>query len=64
MVDGVYEGYIEENPEEYEALKTEIKDWLRRNETKSYPRTSEISRELLDEDELQRGEDVKSRVLR
>jgi len=55
MTDSVYENYIEGNPEEYDALKTNIRDWLRRNKTKSYPRTSEIARELLDEDELKGG---------
>ena len=55
MTNSVYENYIQGNPDEYDALKTEIRDWLRRNSTKSYPRTSEIARELIDEDELKGG---------
>jgi len=55
MTDSVYRDYIEGNPDEYDALKTEIREWLQQNESKSYPRTSEIARGLIDTDELRGG---------
>lgn len=55
MTESVYENYIEDNPGEYESLKSEIRGWLRRHETKSYPRTSEIARDLTETDEMKGG---------
>jgi hypothetical protein len=55
MGENVYEQYIEGNPEEYENLKQRIREWLKDNSGKSYPRTTEIAEEVVDTDKLKGG---------
>ena len=55
MTDNVYERYREGNPQEYEELKNRIRDWLRQNQERSYPRTTEIADDVVETDKMKGG---------